>query len=52
MLQATSSSSSVQLKGVTVDGVTEKGRASGPVGGGGGPIVRLASRSGQIHIGR
>ena len=51
-LEATSSSSSVQLKGVTVDGVTEKGRASGTVGGGGGPNVRLASRSGQIHLGR
>ena len=49
-LDATSSSSSVQLKGVTVNGVTEKGRASGTVGGG-GPTVRLASRSGQIHIG-
>jgi DUF4097 and DUF4098 domain-containing protein YvlB len=49
-LEATSSSSSVQLKGVTVDGVKEKGRASGAVGGG-GPNVRLASRSGQIHIG-
>jgi hypothetical protein len=49
-LDATSSSSSVQLKGVTVDGVTEKGRASGTVGGG-GPNVRLSSRSGQIHIG-
>jgi hypothetical protein len=51
MLEATSSSSSVQLKGVTVDGVSEKGRAAGTVGGG-GPNVRLASRSGQIHIGR
>ena len=49
-LDATSGSSSVQLKGVTVDGVTEKGRASGTVGGG-GPTVRLASRSGQIHVG-
>jgi hypothetical protein len=49
-LDATSSSSSVQLKGMTVDGVTEKGRAAGTVGGG-GPNVRLSSRSGQIHIG-
>ena len=49
-LEATSGSSSVQLEGVTVDGARAKGRASGTVGGG-GPPVRLASRSGQVHIG-
>jgi DUF4097 and DUF4098 domain-containing protein YvlB len=49
-LEASSRSSSVQIKGVKVDGVSEKGRASGTVGGG-GPNVRLTSRSGQIHIG-
>ena len=49
-LDATSRSSSVHLTGVAVDGVTAKERVSGTVGGG-GPIVRLASRSGQIHIG-
>ena len=50
-LEATSRSSSVRLDGVSVDGVTAKGRVSGKVGGG-GPTVRLATRSGQIHIGR
>jgi len=50
-LEATSRSSSVQLRGVAVDGSAAKERVSGTVGGG-GPIVRLASRSGQIHIGR
>jgi hypothetical protein len=50
-LEATSSSSSVQLRGVAVDGSAAKERVSGTVGGG-GPTVRLASRSGQIHIGR
>jgi DUF4097 and DUF4098 domain-containing protein YvlB len=49
-LEATSSSSSVRVTGLTVDGTTAKGRVSGTVGGG-GPTVRLASRSGQIHIG-
>jgi DUF4097 and DUF4098 domain-containing protein YvlB len=50
-LEATSRSSSVKLVGVVVDGFTAKERVSGTVGGG-GPTVRLASRSGQIHIGR
>jgi hypothetical protein len=50
-LEATSRSSSVKLVGVAVDGFTAKERVSGKVGGG-GPTVRLASRSGQIHIGR
>ena len=49
-LDATSSSSSVKVTGVPVDGFTAKERVSGKVGGG-GPAVRLASRSGQIHIG-
>jgi hypothetical protein len=49
-LEATSSSSSVKVTGVSVDGFTAKERVSGKVGGG-GPAVRLASRSGQIHIG-
>ena len=49
-LDASSRSSSVHLKGIAVEGVTAKERVSGTVGGG-GPIVRLASRSGQIHIG-
>ena len=49
-LDATSRSSSVHLTGIAVDGFTAKERVSGTVGGG-GPIVRLASRSGQIHIG-
>ena len=43
-------SSSVHLTGIAVEGFTAKERVSGTVGGG-GPIVRLASRSGQIHIG-
>ncbi|HWN87259.1 MAG TPA: DUF4097 family beta strand repeat-containing protein [Vicinamibacterales bacterium] len=50
-LEATSGSSSVQVRGVTVDGSAAKERVAGTVGGG-GPTVRLASRSGQIHIGR
>jgi DUF4097 and DUF4098 domain-containing protein YvlB len=49
-LEATSRSSSVRLDGISVDGVTAKERVSGKVGGG-GPTVRLATRSGQIHIG-
>ena len=49
-LEATSGSSSVKVAGVSVDGFTAKERVSGKVGGG-GPAVRLASRSGQIHIG-
>ena len=49
-LEATSRSSSVRVQGVTVDGFAAKERVSGKVGGG-GPTVRLASRSGQIHIG-
>ena len=49
-LEATSGSSSVRVTGLTVDGVTAKDRISGKVGGG-GPAVRLASRSGQIRIG-
>jgi DUF4097 and DUF4098 domain-containing protein YvlB len=49
-LEATSRSSSVRVVGVKVDGVSEKGRVSGTVGGG-GSTVRLATRSGQIHIG-
>jgi DUF4097 and DUF4098 domain-containing protein YvlB len=51
MLEATSSTSDVKVAGLTVDGSTAtKGRVSGTVGGG-GPTVRLSSRSGQIHIG-
>jgi hypothetical protein len=50
-LEATSGSSSVRVAGVAVDGTVAKGQASGRVGGG-GPRVRLASRSGQVHIGR
>ena len=49
-LDATSKSSSVRLTGIAVEGFTAKERVSGTVGGG-GPMVRLASRSGQIHIG-
>jgi len=49
-LEATSRSSSVKVTGVSVDGFAAKERVSGTVGGG-GPTVRLASRSGQIHIG-
>jgi DUF4097 and DUF4098 domain-containing protein YvlB len=50
-LEATSSTSNVRVNGLSVDGpAAEKGRVSGTVGGG-GPTVRLASRSGQIHIG-
>ena len=49
-LEATSSSSSVKIAGVPVDGFAAKERVSGKVGGG-GPAVRLATRSGQIHIG-
>jgi len=49
-LEATSRSSSVRVQGLTVDGFAAKERVSGKVGGG-GPTVRLASRSGQIHIG-
>jgi len=49
-LEATSSTSDVHIKGLTVDGSAAKGRVSGAVRGG-GPTVRLASRSGQIHIG-
>ena len=48
-LDATSRSSSVRVTGLAVEGFTAKERVSGTVGGG-GPIVRLASRSGQIHI--
>ena len=50
-LEATSSSSNVKVTGISVDGFAAKERVSGKVGGG-GPTVRLASRSGQIHIGR
>jgi DUF4097 and DUF4098 domain-containing protein YvlB len=50
-LDATSSSGSVRLDGFSVVGSTAKGRVSGTVGGG-GPTVRLASRSGSIRIGR
>jgi hypothetical protein len=49
-LEATSRSSSVRVQGLSVDGVAAKERVSGTVGGG-GPIVRLASRSGQVHVG-
>jgi len=49
-LEATSHSSSVRLTSIAVDGFSAKERVSGTVGGG-GPTVRLASRSGQIHIG-
>jgi len=49
-LEATSRTSDVHVKGITVDGPAAKGRVSGAVRGG-GPTVRLASRSGQIHIG-
>lgn len=50
-LDATSRSSSVRLDGFDVEGATSKGRVAGTVGGG-GPTVRLASRSGQIRIAR
>jgi DUF4097 and DUF4098 domain-containing protein YvlB len=50
-LEATSSTSDVKVAGLAVDGSQTKGRASGTVGGG-GPTVRLASRSGQVHVGR
>ena len=49
-LEATSSSSNVKVTGISVDGFAAKERVSGKVGGG-GPAVRLATRSGQIHIG-
>jgi hypothetical protein len=49
-LEATSRSSSVRVTGISVEGSAAKERVSGTVGGG-GPTVRLASRSGQIHIG-
>jgi DUF4097 and DUF4098 domain-containing protein YvlB len=49
-LEATSRSSDVHLQGISVEGSAVKGRVSGTVGGG-GPTVRLASRSGQIHVG-
>jgi DUF4097 and DUF4098 domain-containing protein YvlB len=50
-LDATSSSGTVRVDGFSVDGSTSKGRVAGSVGGG-GPTVRLASRSGSIRIGR
>jgi hypothetical protein len=49
-LDATSTTSSVRVTGLAVDGPSAKGRVTGTVGGG-GPTVRLASRSGQVHIG-
>jgi len=50
-LEATSRSSSARVQGLAVDGFSAKERVSGKVGGG-GPMVRLESRSGQIHIGQ
>jgi hypothetical protein len=49
MLDATSGSSSVQVQGATVDGAVSKGRVAGAIGGG-GPTVRLYSRSGSIRV--
>lgn len=49
-LEATSRSSDVHVNGVEVDGSSVKGRVAGTVGGG-GPTVRLATRSGQVHVG-
>jgi hypothetical protein len=51
LLDTTSRSGDVRLDGFTVDGSRSKGRVTGAVGGG-GPTVRLASRSGSIRIGR
>jgi len=48
-LDATSGSSSVQVQGGTVDGAVSKGRAAGAIAGG-GPTVRLYSRSGSIRL--
>jgi hypothetical protein len=48
-LDATSRSSSVRVEGGSVDGTVSKGRASGAIAGG-GPNVRLYSRSGSIRV--
>jgi hypothetical protein len=48
-LDATSGSSSVRVEGGWVDGTMSKGRASGAIAGG-GPTVRLYSRSGSIRV--
>jgi hypothetical protein len=48
-LDATSGSSDVKVLGGTVDGTVSKGRAAGAIGGG-GPTVKLYSRSGSIRV--
>lgn len=48
-LDATSGSSDVKVQGGTVDGTVSKGRAAGAIGGG-GPTVKLYSRSGSIRV--
>jgi DUF4097 and DUF4098 domain-containing protein YvlB len=48
-LDATSRSSSVKVTGMSVQGSMTKGHAAGTIGGG-GPLVRLTSGSGSIHV--
>jgi hypothetical protein len=48
-LEAGSRSGSVRADGVPVTGTVSKGRVSGIIGGG-GPLVRLESRSGSIRV--
>jgi hypothetical protein len=48
-VDATSGSGSVKLEGDSVQGTVSKGRVAGTISGG-GPLVRLSSRSGSIRI--
>jgi hypothetical protein len=48
-LDVASGSGAVRTEGLTVDGTTSKRRITGAVAGG-GPVVRLSSRSGSIRV--
>ena len=48
-LDATSRSSDVRVAGAQVQGSTSKGRVAGTIGGG-GPIMRVTTRSGSVDI--
>lgn len=50
-LNATSDSGSVKLTGTALQGSVTKGHAEGTIGGG-GPLVRVTSRSGSIRVRR
>jgi DUF4097 and DUF4098 domain-containing protein YvlB len=48
-VDASTGSGSIEVEGATVEGTVSKRRVAGTVGGG-GPAVRLNSRSGSIRI--